>query len=226
MISVKIHGLAAVISFFNLMRAASVFNERTTFTLLFVLVGYPFLLFTILSRTIAVAVIACFLDVWWTIVLLAGLITTNLIVYSVCRKRQVWKLPSKETLLRTVQIRGDIEEQIELRCKLQPGSSQNSSCEHISCCSKRNKQNAKNAVITEPILEVRENSNPTFWDTLPKLFIMSVCSIVIPVGYTNDTKSHHPKIKGGLFISLNYLFNMLWIGLALGFTIVNDVPNT
>ena len=69
---VKIHGLAAVVSFVNIMRAASLFNERKTFTLLFVMVGYPFLLFTILTRILAVGVITCFLDTQWTIMLFLG----------------------------------------------------------------------------------------------------------------------------------------------------------
>ncbi len=70
--SVRIHGLAAVISFVNIMRAASLYNERTTYTLLFVMVCYPFLLFTILSRIIALGIVACFLEFQWTILLFLG----------------------------------------------------------------------------------------------------------------------------------------------------------
>ena len=66
----------------------------------------------------------------------------------------------------------------------------------------------------------------SFWESLPKSFLLSICSSVIPVGYTNDRHSHHPRrLKGGMFVLLNFFFNTVWIGLALGFTIVHNVPN-
>ena len=65
-----------------------------------------------------------------------------------------------------------------------------------------------------------------FWAQFPKLLLLSVVSIFVPAGYNNDYRSHHPRIKGGLFILLNHTFDMLWIGLALGFTIINNVPNS
>lgn len=66
-----------------------------------------------------------------------------------------------------------------------------------------------------------------FWESLPKTFLHSICSVVIPAGYTNDRRSHHPtRLKGGMFVLLNFFFNTVWIGLALGFTIVHHVPNT
>ena len=70
--AVRIHGLAAMISFINILRAATLYNERTTFSLLFVMVSFPFLLFTILSRIIALSVISCFLEYQWTILLFLG----------------------------------------------------------------------------------------------------------------------------------------------------------
>lgn len=70
--AVKIHGVAALLSFFNIIRAASVYNERKTYTLLFVMVGYPCIHFTILCRTLALSVIVSFLNVGWTIVLFIG----------------------------------------------------------------------------------------------------------------------------------------------------------
>ena len=69
---VQVHGIAALLSFINILRAASMYNERKTFTLLFVMVGYPFLLFTVLSRILAAAVIVTFLDAVWIIVLILG----------------------------------------------------------------------------------------------------------------------------------------------------------
>jgi hypothetical protein len=67
----------------------------------------------------------------------------------------------------------------------------------------------------------------SFWESLPKTFLLSICSVTIPVGYTNDRRSHHPtRLKGGMFVLLNFIFNTAWIGLALGFTIVHNVPNT
>ena len=70
--SVRIHGVAAMISFINILRAATLYNERTTYSLLFVMVSFPFLLFTILSRIIALSVISCFLEYQWTLLLFLG----------------------------------------------------------------------------------------------------------------------------------------------------------
>ena len=71
-----------------------------------------------------------------------------------------------------------------------------------------------------------ESGRESFWEGLPKSFLLSICSSVIPVGYTNDRHSHHPlRLKGGMFVLLNFFFNTVWIGLALGFTIVHYVPN-
>ena len=69
---VELHGLAFLVCLVNVLRAASLFNERKTFTLLFVMVGYPFILFSVLSRVLAVGVVVSFLDPWWTVVLLLG----------------------------------------------------------------------------------------------------------------------------------------------------------
>lgn len=71
-----------------------------------------------------------------------------------------------------------------------------------------------------------ESGGESFWEGLPRSFLLSICSSVIPVGYTNDRQSHHPlRLKGGMFVLLNFFFNTVWIGLALGFTIVHYVPN-
>jgi len=36
------------------------------------------------------------------------------------------------------------------------------------------------------------------WYVIPKIIAMSVASIIVPVGYSNDFKLHHPRIKGTL----------------------------
>ena len=69
---VQMHGLAFMISFINLLRASSLYNERETFTLLFVLVGCPFLLLTAISRIISLGIIVAFLDVTWVAILGLG----------------------------------------------------------------------------------------------------------------------------------------------------------
>jgi hypothetical protein len=59
-----------------------------------------------------------------------------------------------------------------------------------------------------------------------KTLLLSVASIIVPSGYTNDVKSHHPRIKGGLYIMLNFIVNMSILGVTLGYTILHRVPNT
>ena len=66
------HGLAFIISMINLIRASSLFNERESFTLLFVLVGCPFLLLTAIARVVSLGIIVAFLDVTWTAILFLG----------------------------------------------------------------------------------------------------------------------------------------------------------
>ena len=55
--------------------------------------------------------------------------------------------------------------------------------------------------------------------------LISFASIVVPSGYSNDYKMHHPRIKGGLYLILNYLVNMTIMGVSLGYTILHRVPN-
>ena len=70
--SVRMHGFAFIVSFINLLRASSLYNERESFTLLFVLVGCPFLLLTALSRILSLGIIIAFLDVTWITILILG----------------------------------------------------------------------------------------------------------------------------------------------------------
>ena len=59
-------------------------------------------------------------------------------------------------------------------------------------------------------------SGQTCWNDMGNFLLMSFASIVVPSGYTNDYKMHHPRIKGGLYIILNYLVNMTIMGVTLG----------
>ena len=60
---------------------------------------------------------------------------------------------------------------------------------------------------------------------MPKTVALSMLSIVVPSSYTNDWRCGHPRLKGGLFLMLNYLTNMIVLGVSLSYTIVNHVPN-
>lgn len=63
------------------------------------------------------------------------------------------------------------------------------------------------------------------WHDMGKFVLLGFASIVTPSGYSNDRKSHHPRIKGGLYLILNYLVNMSILGVTLGYTILHRVPN-
>eukprot|EP00095_Tigriopus_kingsejongensis_P005092 maker-scaffold159_size295958-snap-gene-1.38 protein:Tk05092 transcript:maker-scaffold159_size295958-snap-gene-1.38-mRNA-1 annotation:"conserved hypothetical protein" len=197
-INLKIHSLAAIVSFMNIMRAGSVFNERKTYTILFVMAGYPFLLFTIVSRILSMAVIISFMTMQWILCLFFGLFLTNLLLYRLCRKPTLSSTPTEETQLDPLE-----------------GSSDQLSASDLPCCSSAG-----------PCSNDLDKKEDGFWPNFPKIVALSLCSIFIPAAYTNDLRSHHPRLRGGLYIVLNYFFNMLWIGLALGFAIVYHVPNT
>ena len=67
--------------------------------------------------------------------------------------------------------------------------------------------------------------NPSCWNDMGNFLLISFASIVVPSGYSNDYKMHHPRIKGGLYLILNYLVNMTIMGVSLGYTILHRVPN-
>ena len=69
------------------------------------------------------------------------------------------------------------------------------------------------------------SDDPSCWHDLGKFVLLGFASIVTPSGYSNDRKSHHPRIKGGLYLILNYLVNMSILGVTLGYTILHRVPN-
>ena len=66
---------------------------------------------------------------------------------------------------------------------------------------------------------------PTCWNNMGNFLAMAFASIVVPSGYSNDYKMHHPRIKGGLYLILNYILNMTILGVSLGYTILHRVPN-
>ena len=66
----------------------------------------------------------------------------------------------------------------------------------------------------------------TFKGGMLKTILISTLSIVVPSSYTNDGLSHHPRLKGGVFLLLNFLTTMAILGSALGYTILHYVPNT
>jgi len=244
-INVRIHGVAAMISFINILRAATLYNERTTYSLLFVMVSFPFLLFTILSRIIALSVISCFLEYQWTLLLFLGLVLTNLALYYVCRKRIFSPGSSTSSLIEQAHYNvaarhklnkvdpaggasGEQPQQLfhMQHYKREKRSSIEDSIENVDCCCPTPGEEKKFSKDLMVVSSDYESGGESFWQGLPKSFLLSVCSSVIPVGYTNDRHSHHPlRLKGGMFVLLNFFFNTVWIGLALGFTIVNYVPN-
>ena len=57
------------------------------------------------------------------------------------------------------------------------------------------------------------------------VLLISFASIIVPSGYSNDYKMYHPRIKGGLYIILNYLLNMAIMGVSFGFAIDRYVPD-
>ena len=105
-------------------------------------------------------------------------------------------------------------------------TSSGSSLNDISCCQTSANCTSGQKQLRDERPLVQGSGDEGFWAQFPKLLLLSVVSIFVPAGYNNDYRSHHPRIKGGLFILLNHTFDMLWIGLALGFTIINNVPNS
>jgi hypothetical protein len=129
---VQMHGLAFIISFINLLRASSLYNERESFTLLFVLVGCPFLLLTALSRILSIGIIVAFLDVTWVAILILGLIFGNIALYMVCRKRNqeryysTWPSNTKLAAASAPACIDDVDHSVTIVSKRQAWSSSNS----------------------------------------------------------------------------------------------------
>ena len=70
------------------------------------------------------------------------------------------------------------------------------------------------------------NTKPQSWlKNIGNVFLISFASIIVPSGYSNDYKMYHPRIKGGLYLILNYLLNMSILGVSFGFAIDRYVPD-
>ena len=69
---VNMHGVAFILSFINFVRAASLFNERETMTLLFGIVALPMTIITSLCRILLLAIVIAFVEPEWTTILLIG----------------------------------------------------------------------------------------------------------------------------------------------------------
>eukprot|EP00096_Caligus_rogercresseyi_P011208 TRINITY_DN4342_c0_g1_i1.p1 TRINITY_DN4342_c0_g1~~TRINITY_DN4342_c0_g1_i1.p1 ORF type:complete len:520 (-),score=63.06 TRINITY_DN4342_c0_g1_i1:739-2298(-) len=186
---VKLHGLAFLMGFLNVLRASSLFNERKTFTLLFVTIGFPFLLFTILTRILISGFIVTFLRLEWIALSGVSLILFNLVLYIGTQKQS--SDPNEESQNEEEELSEDSIKKVQL--------DQRSYSSFIggSVCLRH----------------------------LPKYLLLSICSIFIPSAYSNDRKSHHPRIKGGTFLLLNYFVNGAILALTLGFTIFHFTPD-
>ena len=66
-------------------------------------------------------------------------------------------------------------------------------------------------------------SNPKM-SKIGKVFLISLASTIVPSGYSNDEKMLHPKIKGGIYLILNYFVTMVLMGISLALTIKNKMP--
>lgn len=160
------------------------------------------------------------------------LVCTNLAVYYVTRKRPRSRTHPSSTTPTNSSHRSTpsflLEENHALRSSKYPGASTSSgsSLNDISCCQTSANCTSSQQQREERPLVANSGEEAGFWAQFPRLLLLSVASIFVPAGYNNDYRSHHPRIKGGLFILLNHTFDMLWIGLALGFTIINNVPNS
>lgn len=95
-----------------------------------------------------------------------------------------------------------------------------------NCCSTRNRSYTYAMDQSSKSKPGRDApTDDTVRGSMLKTVALSVLSIVVPSSYANDGRCHHPRLKGGLFLMLNYLTNMLVLGVSLSYTIVNYVPN-
>jgi len=280
--SVKMHSLAFVVSFFNLTRAAALFNERQTFTLLFVLVGFPFILLTLISRLVMLGVVSAFLKAEWTAIILLGLTFINILLYLACRKRRIYYAPAAKKSSQqsgklkskglTKYSKSNTSEDFEMddvssdACGAccggtaggggsqalpgQPGRqamaaggpspigvfADDVSDDCVNCCSSRNRSytyamdkaskgglGGKTGRDGAPLFDASP-VDETVRGSMLKTVSLSILSIVVPSSYSNDGRCHHPRLKGGLFLMLNYLTNMIVLGVSLSYTIIHYVP--
>lgn len=251
---VEIHGLAFFISLLNLIRAASLFNERQTFTVLFSIIALPFLILTIYSRLMALAIILAFLEGQWVAVLFITLFFVNILLYVLCRKRS--KVVKRDSDLRPIRgaSSGSTNEgstqtsqtDDDLIQSADNCSEDSGHCCLSSCCTGKNSRGHQSPLNTSHRSGKYNVSTGTYykssglggkhqknlapsgscWMDLPKVVGMSIGSIIVPVGYSSDFRLHHLRIKGGIFLIANYISHMVLIGLALGYTIQHKIPNS
>lgn len=83
---VSANSLAAVLSFLNVIRAASLFNDRKSFTISFFFVGLPFIVGTTLTRVLGLSFMLAFFPKLWSILTFSGMFLCNLVLFRFCRK--------------------------------------------------------------------------------------------------------------------------------------------
>merc|ERR1712223_943803 len=219
---VHMHGLAFALSFISFVRGACLFNERETMTLLFGLIALPMTVLTSLSRIFLLAIVITFVAPEWTAILLAGLVIANVILLWACRKgTKVIKgdlAQAKGSTLHTDDLNPP-----SMTCS-NPGSH---GCLSSCCCNPDAIQTVPSTKSGRYVVSTYSDSRTeqSCWNEMEKYLVLGFASIIVPSGYCNDVKSHHPRIKGGLFVILNYLVNMSIMGVTLGFTILHRVPN-
>lgn len=218
---VNMHGLAFILSFINFVRAASLFNERETMTLLFGIVALPMTIITSLCRILLLAIVIAFVEPEWTTILLIGLVISNVLLIWATRKRT--KLIQGYVVQSSSINADDLNNQAQT-CS-NPGSQ---SCLTSFCCPSNAMQTMPTTKSGKYVLTRSPSDstiNPSCWNDMGNFLLISFASIVVPSGYSNDYKMHHPRIKGGLYLILNYLVNMTIMGVSLGYTILHRVPN-
>ena len=87
---------AMFLSFCLVVTAFHRFNERRTSTLLSILVTIPFTIITVFVRILGVAVILAFHPLQWSLLLLAGLILSLLVLNLACQSNLIEYPPSKD----------------------------------------------------------------------------------------------------------------------------------
>jgi len=206
--------------------------------MMFGLVALPFTLLTTMCRVHILALNIAFLEPEWTTILLAGLILANVVMIWACRKSkkyingQVMGLRNEEPIIQPVRTAG--ADDLNLTCS-EPGSQ---NCLNSCCCTQWMTTTTTRRTTTTTTTSrslptpksgkyilTKDDSSDSCWTGFGQLLCLSVPSIIIPTGYSNDYKSHHPRIKGGLYLILNYLVNMSILGVTLGYVVLHRIPN-
>lgn len=228
---VPMHGWAFAFSFINFVRGACLYNERQTMTMMFGLVALPFTILTTLCRVHVLALIIAFVEPEWTTILLVGLFIANLVMIWSCRKGtklikgQVTGLRGtgdQQQIIHPVRSTNFANDDLNMTCS-NPGSQK---CLTSCCCNTQwTRSTSGFPTVKSGKYVLTKDSSESCWSGFGQLICLSVPAMIIPSGYTNDYKSYHPRIKGGLYIVLNYLVNMSIMGVTLGYVILHRIPN-